>query len=327
MVTDNILFGAGLAGQQDIMANIGNLTAGAITVARMRVNEIIRRNAAAVSFSTPLEPDEDVFFILNEGGELIRSNNISPNFNWSLTAYAAPVVQVGTIGGVAVSTLPLVANIADYLGGYFSLSIINLSLPVEDSRRYRNYEVRVELGDTIASLVTGLVAEIQADADRIVNAAVVSVVAGNEEISLTAITAGVGFSAIPGDIMRDMPVDDVAAATAVVANVVGVGLPAQLTAYAEDAATHLGYNSQSIVKDNLHSRDFTVPVPAVGGNGYDVYVLQWTARRDDKLGSVDQKPVQELLIAVDNHVNFNAFRAQLVIILEIIRLRTNAAFA
>ena len=327
MVVDDVLFGAGLAGTQDVIANIGNLDADAITVGRTRVNEIIRRDGIVPAFSSNLDPDEDVFFVLNEGGELIRSNNISPNFRWSLTSYVAPVAQVGAIGGVAISTLPLVADIADYLGGYFSLTIVDLSLPVTDNRRYKHYEVRVELGDTIASLVTDLVAEIQADANRIVNAAVVSVVEGNEEISLTSIVAGRGFAAIPGDIMENMPVNDVAAITMPVANVVGVGLPAQLSEYAADAATHLGYNAQSSVKDNLHSRGVTVPAPATGGNGYDVYTLQWVARRDDKLGSTDAKPLQELVIAVDENGAFDAFRAQLVVILESIRTRVNGTFA
>lgn len=326
MVVDDVLFGAGLAGQQDVMANIGDLSDGAITLGRIRVDEIIRRNANANALSSDLEPDEDVFFILNEGGNLIRSNNISPNFSWNLTSYVAPVNQVGAIGGPGISTLPAVADIADYLGGYFSLAIIDLSLPIDDNRRYKNYEVRIELGDTIASLVNDLVAEIQADDNRIVDAAAVSVVAGDEEISLTAITAGVGFAAIPGDIMEDMPVDAGGAVTGIVDNVVGVGLSSQLSEYAEDAATHLGYNSQTIVKDNMHSRSVNVPDPAAG-DGYDVYTLQWTARRDDKLGSVDQKPVQELLIAVDEDGTFNDFRAQLVVILGIIQSRTNAQFA
>ena len=325
MVVTNTPFGSGLAGNQDIAANIGDLNVGALSLLRNEANELIARTAAGDALGGDLGDKEYVNFVLNEGGELVLSNQISPDFSWEATPYAAPVAQVGAIGGVAVSTLPAVADINLYLGGYLSLYIVNLSMAVEDQRRYKRYEVLIQVGDTIASLVTDLVAEVNADPDRIVNAAVVSVVEGDEEISLTARTAGVGFAAYGGDLMEEMPVDDGAAATVIVGNSEGSGLAHQLSEYSRMAATHVGWNPQSSIQSNLHSRPVDVPIPAVG-DGYDVYVLKWKHLRDDKLGTVDAKPEQELLIAVSEAAAFDVFRVQLETVLEIIRTRANAAF-
>lgn len=295
LVDESIGFGLADGNTVD---DIDDLTEGGITLVNTDDNQLVTNDGANDQLiANDLSDEARVYFVAKVNGKLIKSNHINPKtLKWSKTDYVAAVAKVSTIGGVGVATIFDHADIDEYIGGYFSITIVDLSKPTYDGTRYHNYESLIKQGDTVAGLINGLVTKINNDPKAIVTASGAVTTEGNEEIVFTADTETTNFQVIPGDLLEDMPIDSSDAVGSPVDFVGGTGLGAQLAEIETDYSTHRGYNPLAREKDNLYSAENLINP----STNYDVFVINWTAYDDNVLGTMDRKPEQKLLIAVES---------------------------
>ena len=127
-------------------------------------------------------------------------------------AAVAKVVFVGnqTSGGTTYSlNLPTLAA-----GDLAGVTVIDTSKPVGTLRRERSYTYEVKSGDNAAAIVAALIALINADSHRIVNAAV-AYSGATDGFKLTGSTAGVNFEVAPIGVFRSADITTAGAGTAV----------------------------------------------------------------------------------------------------------------
>ena len=146
-----------------------------------------------------------------------KSNNglkYSPILNRDsfITKYLAAVSAVAKIifvgnqtsGGTTYALNLPTLQAGDSAAG---ITIIDTSKPVGTLRREKSYIYEVKSGDDGSDIVTGLIAIINADANRIVNAAVAYPLA-TDGFKLTGITTGVNFQVAPIGVLRNTDITD-----------------------------------------------------------------------------------------------------------------------
>lgn len=205
------------------------------------------------------------------------------------------------------TTLNLPSAIA--AGDIYGVYVTDRSKPSWDMTRTKYYSVTA----TASSILTGkispnvivdLVAVINADANRIVNA---TMMYGNGSdatgIQFEAVTAGVDFNiSKDSEKLKDATISEYAIlagtydgtyTTQPTAHSRGDGTTAQITAVEKDFSTEKGYDGGLWLADYF----YTFPTGVDSAQNYTCYVLKFKTP-DTKILSNEGNPTQELVIAV-----------------------------
>jgi len=216
---------------------------------------------------------------------------------YSKQAYVAPVAKVMALGSEEASAagnnslnLPATLSVGDVIG----IGVVNLSLPVENTSRYKEYTVTAVSGDLLtgngsSNIITKLVAKINADANRIVEAVAHEDGSDNNDgIKFTSKTAGQVFGLYHVDgILKDADISIITDVT------LGSGTVADILALHKATKSRDGDNSYRTDNDIMFSGASQI----VAGTTYTTYVFTTEVPNTDAI-SQSNKPPMELVIAV-----------------------------
>jgi hypothetical protein len=240
------------------------------------------------------------------GGPIYHGTLYPREFKFVKSTYAAAATKVVGLGNNVTDETTYSLNLPATLtvGTVAGIQIIDKSKRHDDNSRYHNYEVTVATGDTHTSLMTRLIAKINADTKRCI--------ASCAAITLTSVTNGVLFT---GNTLVDFSVngqgilvnadqleytDVVWSATiaqgytsgltgGVVAFTKGRNTTAQMLA--EEAATNVGFGDTKV--DTVRNNSlFTLPSRLQAGINYLMYEV--SCKSPNNMGG---------LIEADNFTN------------------------
>ena len=187
----------------------------------------------------------------------------------------ADIVPVAQVTSISVTiAAPEVLQVAGFV-------VTDLDKNVADQSRNRFYEYSVVTGDTEATIVAALIAKVQADANRIVNAA------SGTDIALTAITAGKPFAVSMLGIFRGATITNDTAC------VRGTGTGAQLLLLEQECEILQGDHNTP----QYNNLAFPKASEVVAASTYDCYILRYT--NPTQRGIITgENPEQELVVAL-----------------------------
>ena len=188
-------------------------------------------------------------------------------------AYVAPQAKVMNIAWTA-------ANLgAGQVAGFI---VTDTTKGAHELNRNRSYEHTVSASDTEATIVAALIAQVTADANRIVNAT------AGTDIVLTRITAGKNFEVSTVGILRGATI------SITTPHITGTGLASQLIAYEKECVVEQGSGNYRV--------DNALMFPAVSevtaGETYDTYQISYITPLHRPIMSNDPNPTQELVLAL-----------------------------
>ena len=144
-------------------------------------------------------------------------------------AYVAPVARIVMIGNQTDGGTTYSYNLPSLSAGQVAgIIVTDTSKPMHELSRNRTYEYTLGYGDTEATITAALIAKVNADSLRIVNAAV-TYTNGTDGFKVTGITAGKLFTVSPIGIFQNA---DIAITTN---GALGHGTVAQIQAYEKEA--------------------------------------------------------------------------------------------
>lgn len=282
-----VAYGAGTTLATGGAWTIDTLTTGAIV--------FLKENGSIVDGTTPVA-ESDV------AGAYITVQQKTPNginkgsvplyrkgFTYTKQLYVAPVATVKFLGSDdTLGSLNLPSSLT--VGATVGLTIIDKSKNSWDTSATHSYSFNVVSGDSLTGLVSPniivkLIAKINADPNRIVDALIVDDTTNATGIKLTARTAGKDFTVaqISGVLQNATVVEYKridneynASSTTAVVNVPGNGTSAQVLALEKEIRTHDGYNPVIANKGLMWDTDYMT----VSGATYTIYTLHSVAPQD-----------------------------------------------
>lgn len=218
MVISHDTYAQGLTAGSTTLAGIGSLAVGAMALIdkdpdSSTYNVVIDIAAASLPTSLP-----KLFQIVVMGNNGLKYSNIIKASNARATLLAAVagtarVIFIGnqTSGGTTYSLNLPTLNEGDIAG----IDVRDAEIPAGSLKATKSYEYQIKAGDTSANIVAALIAKVNADASRIVNAAVAYSNA-TDGFKLTGITAGKKFVVSPTGVLKSSSITDAGAGTALV---------------------------------------------------------------------------------------------------------------
>lgn len=217
--------------------------------------------------------DQKKFYIYVGGSEakfLRKSKAIVRNqavFN--AQAYIAPVKTVKFVGDDDTDGWDMNLPTTLVVGSFAYLSIIETTFGNTGSNRVRRYEYKVLTGDDKADVLAGLVAAINADANRLTVAASIGSGTANQGISLTAVDYDVDFMITASGILENATLSG---QTNVVLVDSGSGRAAQISALEDELMISEGSGNYTYLQDLFFTYAKQVDLSAT----YKVYNMSWT---------------------------------------------------
>ena len=225
-----------------------------------------------------------------------RTSIVIPRKVTSNTAklYTAAVNQVDVVGNDGTGgALNLPASIVP--GTAFTIVVVDENVPVNNIvlTKY-HYQYVAVAGDTGATVVTNLIAQINADNNRIVNATVIGAQVG---ILLSAINGNQAFTTLVQDLLSNATVytGGTSPGTVDVALVYSVGAYSDLLAVYNEYSTTEG-NTNQVYLPQLY---WSVPNPLVVGTTYDTVDLTFNLVAQNSINTTPATQ-QTFIVAVVN---------------------------
>lgn len=315
-------------------AEYGQTSAGAL-IAGAWVGDTLDEGAIAcfesdgtlIDPTIPVVSTSEVYFGLGRTTYgLLTSNLIDrTTLTYNKYAYLAPRAKIMLHGddGTTGNELAFPTIVAGQVYGY---TIVDNSQPIEKTSRLKTYSVTAVTGDTSTTILTKLVAAINADTARVCNASIVNV---NDGVLFTGITAGVDFKATPFADMKTLVsgmlvegngtagactsaiIDGVfySASTTVTlatkyghspvllvqSGYVGEGTSTAIAATEKDYSTTQG----NINAWRMINELWKVTSRVVAGQTYTCYVIEWIASKQSlNIGQLDGNAKQTLVLAI-----------------------------
>lgn len=209
-------------------------------------------------------------------------------FKYSKSAYVAPVTKIIVVGaetgGNGVLNFP--SSLTSYIDKSASMLIVDKRKEHWDTRRDHYYNTPITAASTNLSILTALVAKINADPNRVCSAAVA---AGNEGIVLTGLYGDIGYVNM-GGVFENTTL--ATSGGSVRAYVPGNGTSAQILQLEKDYSPNRGNTTEAPSKTVLYNATSQV----VSGETYTTYAITWKS----KSGVTNDRDnfEQELIIAV-----------------------------
>lgn len=244
-------------------------------------------------------------------GAIVTQQIWRDGLSWEKMAYNAAVAKVMYLGGDTVAgdtagtTLNLPAAIA--VGDVYGVYVTDRSKPTWDMTRTKYYSFTAIASSTLTAkilpnIITQLIAVINADANRIVNAVVMD--GGGADatgIQFTGITAGIDFAISKDDQkLKDATVSeykilagtwDNSYTTPPTEHERGEGSAVEIAAVEKDFSTEKGFVDGIALETLFYSH----PSSVVTGETYILYVLKFKTP-DSSILIREDNPIQELII-------------------------------
>lgn len=245
------------------LADVINLDNGAVAFFGEDGNLI----TAAAGFA-----DQKKFYIYVGGSEAkyLRKSKaiVRKDAVFNAQAYIAPVKAVKYIGDDTTDVWDLNLPTTLVVGSFAYMSIIETSFGNTGSNRVRRYEYKVLTGDDKADVLAGLVAAINADADRLVNAVANGSGTSTQGIQLTAIDNDVDFMITASGILENATLSG---QTNVVLVDSGSGRATQISALEDELMISEGSGNYTYLQDLFYTYAKQVDTAAT----YTVYNMSW----------------------------------------------------
>lgn len=209
-------------------------------------------------------------------------------FRYSKSAYVAPVLPKIVIGaetgGNGVLNFP--SSLTSYINKSASILVIDKRYEPFHSKQQHYYNVPITAASTNLSILTALVAAINADPNRVCSAAVAT---GNEGIVLTALYGDIAYGNM-GGVFESTTL--ATTGDSVRAYVPGNGTSAQILQLEKDYSPNRGNTTEAPSKTVLYNATSQV----VSGETYTTYCINWKSKE----GVTNDRSnfEQELIIAV-----------------------------
>jgi hypothetical protein len=274
MVISHDTYASGLTPASSDLDDIGSLAVGAIAMIDKNPESSTYDQVVSIAASSEAEtPSLFQFVTMTANGlkwsPIITKAKAGVNYQ----AYIAPVAKVMNIA-ITYSNLE-VGQVAGFI-------VTDTTKGQHELTRNRTYEVTVGAADTSATIIAALIAKVNADTLRVVNAT------AGTNIVLTRITAGKNFQVSPTGITRGATI------TTSTAHVTGTGTAAMMLAYEKECNPERGGNT-GVRQDSALMWPVTSEVSSTGT--YDLYIFKYnTPSNRPLLESVN--PDQELVIAL-----------------------------
>ena len=310
LVNKSIAYAAKVGGGTITKNEINLLDTGAIAVFTEEGVLVTAANAATVL-------DDVKKFYMAVGNQAAASKSIitvpipRTGTNYTKTEYLAPVQLVkfvgndGTIGALNYPTLiardEATLKIIDTTPGLRTIGSVS-------RQEIFRYGTSVRTGDTAAAITLRIIANINADPDRIVNAAGVN---SNTGISLTAIGAGTTFSVALDGILINATVEQPEGTVgASVAMRFGKGTYDQVASLEDLYSVERGQTNRT----HLAGLYYTANSLAVAGATYDIYTFTFNGSREISTGRQETYHFDILVAMPDaatQQANFETIMAEM----------------
>lgn len=274
MVISHDTYASGLTVTTDDIDSLASLAVGAFAV--IDKDETSNTYNHVLNYAAASEADLPAKFqivTMTSNGLKQSPIIIKANATCTYKAYTAPVAKV----------MNIVSNIVTMQAGDIAGFIVtDTTKPAHVLSRNRQYIYTIEDGDTEATVIAALIALVNADASRVVNAT------SGTDIVLTRITAGKNFQISMVGLFRDATV------TTTTANTLGHGTAAQVAEYEDACEVEQGNPNYPQYRDKVFTKvsevDTTTPAT------YGTYLVRFhNPSQRPILPSTN--PFQELLIA------------------------------
>lgn len=283
LINKSIAYGAKSGGGTITKDEINLLDTGAIAIFTEQGVLITAANA-----STVLIDVKKIYFAVGNQAATSKSLISVPvprvGIKYKKQAYVAPVLLTkfvgsdGTIGSFNLPTLVVrdeaLMKIIDTTPGLRTIGAV-------DSQEIFRYNTDVRSGDTATTIANRIIANINADPNRIVNAVAVGATTG---INLTAINVGTTFSiALDGIYINATIEQPEGTVGSSVAMKFGEGTYDQMLALEDLYSVERG-NTNRLALPQLY---YTPNSLAVAGTTYDTYTINWNGEREISTGRQD----------------------------------------
>jgi hypothetical protein len=273
MVISHDTYASGITIASEYIDHINDLAVGAIAFVdrdpeSATYNKVVDL-AAASEAATPA-----LFQVATMTANGIKWSQIITKANCTVSyqAYVAPQAKIMNIAKTYTSLE------AGQVAGFI---VTDTTKGAHELTRNRTYEVTVTNSDTSATIIAALIAKVNADSSRCVNAT------AGTNIVLTRITAGKDFQVSPTGITRGATI------TISTAHITGTGTAAQILNYEKESQVEQGKHNQPV--DG--ALQFTAASEVSSSGTYNTYMFRFnTPSHRPIMESVN--PNQELLIAV-----------------------------
>lgn len=214
--------------------------------------------------------------------------------NYSKTNYLAPAKVRQFIGSNGTSGDLNEPTLVEGDEAFIRITDLTPGLLVSGQDTYR-YSKVVQAGDTINTIITAIIAAINADENRIVNATVVGAQTG---IQLDAINFGVNFAISLDGILINSTTDSaespVSGTSAAIAIVYGEGTYAQVLSLEQLFSPQSG-NTNKVIQSSLW---YSRPFKAVSGATYDLYNMAWMGKKSTTVSGELSTVAMEVIVAL-----------------------------
>ena len=212
---------------------------------------------------------------------------VRTNVVMNYLAYAAPVDALAYLGDDNTDTYDLNFPAALLTGDIATVTLVDDSNDTIPQKAIKRYDYRVRSGDTETSVITGLVALVNADPE-IATATAIDAGTANQGIRFNAV-AGVSLKVLASGILSDAPV------TGKVAQNPGVGTPAAIAELESYYSVYKGNTSRL----NLNGLLYTETSRVVATDTYDMFNLNYEYTHNGTINS-QSATKQTLTIAIPN---------------------------
>jgi len=275
MVVSHDTYASGLTPATDDMDSLASLAVGAYAIIDMDETSNTYNHVVSIAATSEADTPAKFMFVTNTANGLKKSSIITKaRATCTAQAYVAPVAKVMNIA-VTLSNLE-VGQVAGFI-------VTDTTKGAHELTRNRSYTYTVVSGDTEATIVAALIALVNADSLRVVNAT------SGTDIVLTRITAGKNFQVSPVGIFKGATI------TTTTAHVTGTGTAAQLVEYERQCRVEQGDAVHRIDEDLMFSAASEVNTTTPGT--YDLYIIRYDVPTQRPILE-GQNPKQELVVAL-----------------------------
>lgn len=273
MVVSHDTYASGLTPGTSDLDNLASLAVGAYAIIDMDPTSNTYNHVVDIAASSEADTPAKFMFVTMTANGLKKSPIITKALaTCTAQAYVAPVAKVMNIA-VTLSNLE-VGQVAGFI-------VTDTTKGAHELTRNRSYVYTVASGDTEATIVAALIALVNADSLRIVNAT------AGTDIVLTRITAGKNFQVSPVGIFKGATI------TTSTAHVTGTGTGAQLIEYERINRVEQGDAIHRIDEDLMFSAASEVSSTGT----YDLYLIRYTVPTQRPILE-SNNPYQELVVAL-----------------------------
>lgn len=223
-------YAQGLTPGTSDLDNLGSLAVGAWAMLDMDEGSATYNKVVSIAATSESEtPAKFMLATMTAGGLKTTPIITKAQATCVKKAYVAPVARIVEIGNRTDGGTTYSYNLPSLSAGQVAgIVVTDTSKPVHEVNRNRMYEYTLGYGDTEATITAALIAKVNADANRIVNAAV-TYAGATDGFKVTGITAGKLFTVSPIGIFQSA---DIGITTN---GALGHGTVAQIQAFEKDA--------------------------------------------------------------------------------------------